>query len=193
MKEELYEYILKTFGGAATTFSNLYKGNIPLQQMPDEIAACLSKIQKKKVKSYLEIGSGQGGSAYLMNEYFDLFTLVMVDVEPDPQRLERLPDAIEIIGDSKSPGVIDRVLKHCPYDLVLIDGDHTYEGVVNDFVHYEQMLNTFGHVLFHDTRSWPGVRDFMPHMMRHARYHFSGEFLSAIGTPQGLCLFQKIK
>lgn len=39
-------------------------------------------------------------------------------------------------------------------DVAFLDGDHTIKGVVADFVATEPVLNTGGHVLFHDT--FPG-------------------------------------
>lgn len=44
-------------------------------------------------------------------------------------------------------------------DLLFIDGDHTYDGVLKDIEHYEPKVNRNGIVLFHDyNSSWDGVK-----------------------------------
>jgi hypothetical protein len=47
-----------------------------------------------------------------------------------------------------------------PVDILLIDGDHSYEGVKRDFDTWSPWVNKGGRVLFHDTESAIGVRTF---------------------------------
>lgn len=42
-------------------------------------------------------------------------------------------------------------------DLVFVDGDHKYEGVLKDFKLWSQKLNEGGVIVFHDSFSWEGV------------------------------------
>lgn len=44
------------------------------------------------------------------------------------------------------------------YDLVFVDGDHTYEGVATDFHNWAPRILVGGHLLFHDANP----RDFAP-------------------------------
>lgn len=49
-----------------------------------------------------------------------------------------------VVGDSRQvepPG---------PLDLVLIDGDHSYEGAKADYLHWRSAVKPGGHLLFHD-------------------------------------------
>jgi FkbM family methyltransferase len=49
------------------------------------------------------------------------------------------------------------------YDLLVIDGDHTYEGVKHDTDTYLRMVRPGGYVLFDDysPELWPGVKEFV--------------------------------
>ncbi len=52
-----------------------------------------------------------------------------------------------ILGDSTDAVVIETVQARSPFDIVLIDGDHRYEGVSQDFRSYAPMSR---YVAFHD-------------------------------------------
>jgi predicted O-methyltransferase YrrM len=55
------------------------------------------------------------------------------------------------IGDSQEEETRDKVKEFCPqYDLIFIDGDHSYEGVKRDFDLYKTLLSPRGHIIFHD-------------------------------------------
>jgi predicted O-methyltransferase YrrM len=54
-------------------------------------------------------------------------------------------------GDSQTPEMKAAVSSYCnQYDLILIDGDHRYEGVNRDFQNYRDLLSSRGVMLFHD-------------------------------------------
>ena len=52
-----------------------------------------------------------------------------------------------IVGDSHCSDVIDACLQHAPYDFALIDADHSYAAVAQDFSDYAPMAR---YVAFHD-------------------------------------------
>jgi len=56
-------------------------------------------------------------------------------------------DAQNIIADSHSQRASDWAQWDGPYDLVFIDGDHSYEGVRQDWLHYAGMGRV---IAFHD-------------------------------------------
>lgn len=48
-----------------------------------------------------------------------------------------------------------------PYDLVFIDGCHSYKGCLNDFKSVYKNLSTIGSIIFHDTQRIDGCREFI--------------------------------
>lgn len=65
-----------------------------------------------------------------------------------------------IVGDSHSIDTYNKV-KDIKFDLMFIDGDHTYEGVKKDFEMYVPLLKDGGLILMHDTiNDNEGVKDF---------------------------------
>jgi len=76
------------------------------------------------------------------------------------QRLQNEGYAASLIeGDSHARDVIDEVHSCGPFDVVFIDGDHTYDGVLRDWENYGHLG---GVVIFHDIREpqlgeWMGL------------------------------------
>ena len=55
------------------------------------------------------------------------------------------------IADSQTEQTRDKVKEFCPkYDLIFIDGDHSYDGVRRDFELYQELLSPRGYIVFHD-------------------------------------------
>ena len=175
--EHLGSDSLKVVGGK-------FEGGIHLQQVPDEIAPCiydLLELQKRNdvpgIKSYLEIGTAAGGTTYLFNYFFDLERIVVIDDNKHPKfylRAEILNGIAryECIGDSHSEEIVDKVkgLEET-YDLLLIDGDHSYEGVKKDMDLYCELVNYQGFILFHDTVACPGIREYMVDIRNDSQFN----------------------
>jgi spermidine synthase len=55
------------------------------------------------------------------------------------------------IANSQIEETKNLVKDFCPqYDLIFIDGDHSYEGVRRDFELYQELLSPRGYIVFHD-------------------------------------------
>jgi predicted O-methyltransferase YrrM len=68
------------------------------------------------------------------------------------------PDqAIHFInGASHTPQTlhqVQKILEGKPLDLLFIDGDHTYQGVKQDFLSYRHLVREGGIIVFHDVVS----------------------------------------
>lgn len=57
-----------------------------------------------------------------------------------------LPGAVQLATDLLPPGEL--------YDLLFVDGDHTYEGVKADFNDYQHLVKPGGVITFHDTSNY---------------------------------------
>jgi predicted O-methyltransferase YrrM len=112
---------------------------------------------------YLEIGTLQGGSALLVVAAMDALGSEgrLVCLDPDPQIADmhwaRLRHRATLLRGF-SPEALPRAEEVAggPFDLVLIDGDHTAAGVVRDATGALSVVVPGAHVLFHDCFN-PGV------------------------------------
>ena len=71
-------------------------------------------------------------------------------------------------GDSTDPSVVAEVSSQ-HYDLLLIDGDHSFEGVSQDYEHFGGLVRSGGLILIDDyaNPSWPGVTRFVDEVLQH--------------------------
>ena len=64
--------------------------------------------------------------------------------------------------NSKTPEFPELIkTKHPVIDLAFIDGCHSYEGIKNDFLAVYSQLSETGIIVFHDTMSIDGCREFI--------------------------------
>lgn len=90
-----------------------------------------------------------------------------------------------IHGDSRDASVIGRML--CPFDILFIDGDHTYEGVKADLANYAPLVKSGGRIILHDVCSGydPGVRQAFDEYIDATKYE-AEIFPSWVGLGQVL-------
>jgi len=141
------------YGLAAAYFG---MGSIQIQE---EIVAFLDMAASRSPRFVCEIGTEYGGTNLLLLRALPSVTHVIgIDLwvrnkaklrllAHDGQRLDY------ITGASQNPARRDRVarlLDGQPLDLLLIDGDHSFEGVRTDFLLYRHLVREGGIVAFHD-------------------------------------------
>jgi predicted O-methyltransferase YrrM len=106
---------------------------------------------------YLEIGTLEGGSALIVAAALDALDskgrIFCVDPAPKvaSEHLARLQARATFL-QSHSPGILPQALRLAggPFDLVLIDGDHTYAGVLGDAHAVLPCTRPGSYILFHD-------------------------------------------
>jgi len=124
--------------------------------------------KESKPDFILEIGTGQAQSARAMlialaeNEKGKLVT---VDKRDRSGRIpeELKPYIIPIVGDSHDAEVLQGITERFkqPFDMLLIDGDHSYEGAKKDFEMYVPLVKEGGLILMHDIcNTNEGVKEF---------------------------------
>lgn len=197
--------IIEDFGSdSLKVVGGKFEGGIHLQQIPDEIAPCifdLLELEKKgnPIKNFLEIGSASGGNAFIFNYFFDLKRIVLID--DNKHRKYKLRKSVlknvnhEIfIGDSHSQiaGWFIESLG-IDFDVLFIDGDHSYEGVKKDEQMYAKFVNQKGFIIFHDTIACSGIHKFINEIDQNPNkdYRLIGEYKSREHSkPCGIRLYQ---
>jgi hypothetical protein len=111
---------------------------------------------------FLEIGVLKGGNFVLTGNLLNTYFAVGVDngsykLQQEFNSLQsvealspKFPYNI-LLGDSHDQDIQKQAASTCPrFDLVYIDGDHSYEGVKQDFVMYSKLTLPKSLMVFHD-------------------------------------------
>lgn len=149
-------------------------------------AACLSKLRAPyerevqltlldPMEGYYEEGSLDPVTGVPVSEAVLSNNLAQLGVPDDQWRLVKKlstdPDAREAVGDRE-------------YDMLIIDGDHSVEGVARDFESYGDLVKPGGLLIFddYDTEDWPDIKPYVDENVKtDGRWHWiGGEFRTGI-------------
>lgn len=97
----------------------------------------------KEKDKVLVIGSKHGGLEYQIKQHYKSIETLSVDIEPQTDNTQPM-----IVGSSADHNIQLEVLRRGPFDVVFIDGDHTYQGVEKDWLFAKQMNPRL--IIFHD-------------------------------------------
>lgn len=127
-----------------------------IQQKKNEWVGLLNILNEKDIKfnNCLEIGAYDGGSSISLAHFSEnLLTIdgnspLRFDVNP----IKEITNYMGISANSFHENTIEIIKKFSTkgYDLIFIDGDHTYEGVKKDYKNCLPLLNKGGIMFFHD-------------------------------------------
>jgi len=124
------------------------------QMNPSERLALTGLLSRHKPKCSIEIGTYMGGSLSLISQYSDMVFSIDVD-SSIPERLGQFENVCFLTGPShKILPILFKELdeEQIPVDFVLIDGDHSAEGIKRDIeflLSYEPQKPLF--VMMHDS------------------------------------------
>ncbi len=129
-----------------------------------ELAGFLSALQDNPPKVVVEIGCDAGGTLYAWRE---LGAELVVGITLSDGRFgsgRELDAHGAVIIEADSHDVLTRellegILDGKEIDLLFIDGDHTYEGVREDFLLYAGLVAESGVIAFHDVVPHPNHPD----------------------------------
>ncbi|MEX1121889.1 MAG: class I SAM-dependent methyltransferase [Balneolales bacterium] len=131
----------------------------PAHQQRDEILRFLSMIKASAPRAVLEIGTAQGGTNFLIGQILDSVEIIIaLDLRVRNKRLldmfsRNSLKRICMNGSSHELLTCEQVqhtLSGTPLDLLFIDGDHSYEGVSEDYLMYRHLVRKGGLIAFHD-------------------------------------------
>lgn len=132
-------------------------------QMTEELDGLIGLMKSRGVRSYLEVGARHGDTfIHVMRSLPHGSTGVAVDLpgglwgkKTSRHALDKAVATLNaegygasaIYGDSASSAVLRLIKQRGPYDAILIDGDHTLEGVTRD---WQNLGSCAPLVAFHD-------------------------------------------
>ena len=137
-------------------------------QDPAELEWFVRLTQEINVQRYLEIGSRWGDSLYavmmnrgptVLNRYSPSPAAIVIDIPESPEKSDSILATLEKIsagnscftahyfGSSRNSDALLMAKSLAPFDLVFIDGDHTYDGVKADWHDYRRLAPI---IAFHD-------------------------------------------
>jgi predicted O-methyltransferase YrrM len=205
--EEIEQFILAAGSDSLQVFGGTYEGGIHIQQVPDELAACIKAIldSGQPTETMLEIGVAAGGTTFVLNYFFKFEWIAIVDDNNHPKANLR-PDVLkgieackrqEYIGNSQDEALVKKIwFGNANFDLLLIDGDHSYRGAITDINSYLPLLKDGGFLVLHDsvTTIWGcEVPKVVVELKTDPRVEFVGEYVSTKHpSPCGLALFRKV-
>lgn len=122
--------------------------NIDAWQVKTEFIGFLQLLYMSNVKSVLEIGTHKGGSARAFLEMGMDVTSIDIVKQNEVHGVEKeYPESFEFLYRTE-PIKLD----HRGYDLLFIDGDHSYEAVKEDYDRFAFYINPGGFIAFHDAK-----------------------------------------
>lgn len=156
-RERILRYANRAGSDSLAVFGGMYEGGCYLQQVPEEIADLVYRLQAShsRFACYLEIGAAAGGSGRFLDTILKFDAVYVIDNNRHSRsavRPQNLPRAVEYVGDSHSEQCRQVVNSwNVRFDLILIDGDHTYNGVKKDTELALAFAKEGGFIVFHDS------------------------------------------
>ena len=137
-------------------------------QVEEELVKLVEDVTRLQPATVLEIGTSMGGTLYLWTRLARPDALIIsVDLPggkfgggysplrtPLYQRFAREQQQLHLLRasshDESTIAEVRRLLGARSVDFLFIDGDHTYEGVKQDWEMYSPLVRQGGLVAFHD-------------------------------------------
>ena len=141
------------------------KGTMDYGHGYTELYDLLFMNKKNQVMKMLEIGINDprfpGASMKLWKEYFNYLTLVGFDNNPEALQYADVSRSIYVhLGDqSKAIDIIDCGHSYGPFDIIVDDGSHISEHIINCFENFYPYLKMGGMYIIEDLHAGHAERD----------------------------------
>jgi predicted O-methyltransferase YrrM len=171
------ESIPETASPAELVDISLNSPAIQSQQVRSEFLELAKMVKEQNCKYIMEIGTYRGGTLFVFSQLADpRATIISLDFHLTffgkvrgvlqksllrkfvrngkslflLRQNSHLPETLEVVRD---------VLDGHELDFLFIDGDHSYEGVREDFMMYSPLVRKGGLIAFHDVAESGGSRE----------------------------------
>lgn len=158
-------YIENTYNPYFSVDNNFLNEEFAIQQAKEEITEFVDILLNTKTTNCLEIGLGHYGSThFLWRQIYDK----VITIEKNFERIREFGRNMKkfygswVLLDGRSQFfngfsndekvIADVYNKISEVDFLFIDGNHSYESVLCDFLLYYPLVKTGGIVGFHDTK-----------------------------------------
>ncbi|MFX1328694.1 MAG: class I SAM-dependent methyltransferase [Promethearchaeota archaeon] len=172
--------------------SLIHKIHIVSFQNRFELIEYLKLIKSIKPKIILDIGTAMGGTLFLLSRFSApdalLISVDLPEIFVGGRKFPNNPSFFKIFTKKKQKVIlirddshkfstfnsIKKVLNNRKIDILFIDGDHSYEGLKQDFEMYKPLVKSGGLVCFHDivSGSYKKVGD-VPKFWNNIRNEFN--------------------
>ena len=150
---------------------------LPPWQDRQELEQLLTILQSRRLRTVVEIGTGNGGTFFLLSQAAQPGALVVSVDLPGGEfgggyplwrsffyrgfatRGQRIALLRKDSHTQDTYEEMKRVLGGHQIDFLLIDGDHSYSGVKCDFEMYSRLVAPDGLIAFHDVVPGPSIPD----------------------------------
>jgi predicted O-methyltransferase YrrM len=140
-----------------------------------ELAPLLALARRVSPRTIVEIGTAQGGTFYAWCQVAEPdATIVSIDLPGGPfggrdaaadvatlRRFGRRGQQLHFLRadshDTQTRAHLEEIVRGRPIDFLMIDGDHTYEGVKQDFEMYAPLVREGNPIALHDILPHPHV------------------------------------
>jgi predicted O-methyltransferase YrrM len=147
--------------------------------------------------NYVEIGCYAGGSACLMlqRENTNVFSIDLgnpINPEIVKQNVNKLNkhnnNYYYIKGSSHDLEILNKLIEYTnEIDILFIDGDHSYNGVILDFEMYSKLVKSGGYIIFDDYNDYqysPQVKPAVDNIVSNLKnsYNIIGTVKNTLGA-----------
>ena len=133
------------------------------EQREDEVIWFYREVEKIKPKVIVEIGNKEGGNLKILSTHLDKDGLI-IGIDPLPVIPWKMNDckcdAYHITRSSHSREANEElinILNGRLIDVLFIDGDHSYDGMIADYEDYKSFVRPGGIIAIHDIYYLMGV------------------------------------
>ena len=166
-KDKVLDWLYNEAGSQdPNTFFGKFRGNFELQQIPKEYINLLEFFRNTTIKSYLELGVGNG-SSFFVNSLFigdkcktfnavDSIAYANTHIKQTEEKILKKVNMLSKLFPTSNVKFFNNTTDNFfktntnTYDCIFIDADHEYEGVKQDYLNSLKILNKGGTIIFHD-------------------------------------------